>query len=99
MLNPETPSVIQKLGSGESSQVDVGWLLDHQVKTTLGLALQETFYFLHNLKAIFNWHLEVENEQIDWFEDFPRYSCFCKPIFKCLLHLIDCLLPVECVLD
>jgi hypothetical protein len=59
MLNPETVSVFQKFLGRESSQVDIGRLLDYQVETALGLAAQEILYFLNYLKAVFGRHLKV----------------------------------------
>ena len=51
--------VTHKFLSGEGSQEDVGWLLNGQVKASLGLCSQELFDFFDHLDAVFNWHLEV----------------------------------------
>jgi hypothetical protein len=51
--------VIYKLGRGKSSQEDVGWLFNHQVKATLGLSSQEFLNFLDHLNAVLHRHLEV----------------------------------------
>ena len=51
--------VTHKFFSGEGSQEDVGWLLNGQVKASLGLCSQELFDFFDHLDAVFNWHLEV----------------------------------------
>ena len=59
MLNSETVGVTHKFLGGEGSQEDVGWLLNGQVKASLGLLSHELFDFVDHLDAVFNWHLEV----------------------------------------
>ena len=51
--------VTHKFLGGEGSKEDVGWLLNGQVKASLGLCSQEILDFFDHLDAVFNWHLEV----------------------------------------
>jgi hypothetical protein len=71
MGHTQTARMIHKLGGCKGSEEHVGRLLNHQVDAALSsLDVQEFLYFLNNLKAVFIWHLEVEDQQVDWLVNF-----------------------------
>ena len=99
MLNAQSLGVILKLSGGKGSQKDVGWLFNYKVEANHRLRLQELFDLFHNLNAVFNWHLEVKNQQVDWFVYLTWGSLSGKTAHEAFLDHVNSLLPIECILN
>ena len=99
MLNSQSLGVILKLSGGKGSQKDVCWLFNYKVDANLRLCLQEFFDFFHNLNTVFNWHLEVKNQQVYWFVYLTWGSLRGKTAHEAFLDHVNSLLSIECILN
>ena len=99
MLNSQSLGVILKLSGGKGSQKDVCWLFNYQVVANHRLCLQELFDLFHNLNAVFNWHLEVKNQQVYWFVYLAWGSLRGKTAHEAFLDHVNSLLSIECILN
>lgn len=95
MLDTEAASLAHEFGSHKSCQKYIGWFFNHQAETTLCLTTQEVLDLLYDLNAVFDRHLKVEDEHVDWLEDFTRLCFRRNRTKKVFLEQVDHLLSVE----